>query len=154
MFPMTFIKIRIGNWRYGKIFFKVFEEEPNWSDSTRWNANVLKERLQHSCILVNFAKFSRTPPVAVSLSSFSQAGTIRNTRLQISCGFSGAFLQCMVNYIFKVKNRNNRTRCEICSKLIIKTPERRHWRCSGVFIVNFEHISHLVLLFLSLTLNR
>ena len=28
-------------------------------------------------------------------------------------------------YLFKVTNRNARTRCEICSKLIIKTPERR-----------------------------
>ena len=27
------------------------------------------------------------------------------------------------------------------SKLTIKTPERRHWRTSGVFIVNFEHIT-------------
>ena len=35
------------------------------------------------------------------------------------------------------------------SKLTIKTPERRYWRRSGVFIVNFEHISHLVLVFLS-----
>ena len=30
------------------------------------------------------------------------------------------------NYMFKVNNRNTRTRCEICSKLTIKTPERRH----------------------------
>ena len=57
------------------------------------------------------------------------------------------------NYMFKVNNRSTRTWCEICSKLIIKTPERRHWRRSGVFIVNFEHISHLVLVFLLLTLN-
>ena len=28
------------------------------------------------------------------------------------------------------------------------------WRRSGVFIVNFEHISHLVLVFLLLTLSR
>ena len=28
--------------------------------------------------------------------------------------------------LFKVNNRNTRKRCEICSKLIIKTPERRH----------------------------
>ena len=27
-------------------------------------------------------------------------------------------------YMLKVKNRNTRTRCEICSKLTIKTPER------------------------------
>ena len=33
--------------------------------------------------------------------------------------------------------------CEICSKLTIKAYERR--RHSGVFIVNFEHVSHLVL---------
>ena len=39
------------------------------------------------------------------------------------------------NYMFKVNNRNARTRCEICS---------------GVFTVNFEHISHLVLVFLLL----
>ena len=57
-------------------------------------------------------------------------------------------------YLLKVNNRNTRTRCEICSKLTINTPERRHWRRSGVFIVNFEHISHLVLLFLLLTLNK
>ena len=29
------------------------------------------------------------------------------------------------NYMFKVNNRNTRTRCVICSKLTIKTPERR-----------------------------
>ena len=37
-----------------------------------------------------------------------------------------------------------------CSKLTIETLERR----SSVFIVNFEHISHLVLVFLLLTLSR
>ena len=50
-----------------------------------------------------------------------------------------------VNFMFKVSNRNTVTRYEMCSKLTIKTPERRQWRGSGVFIVNFEHISHLVL---------
>ena len=47
--------------------------------------------------------------------------------------------------MFKVKNRNTRTRYEICSKLTIRIPERWQWRRSGIFIVNFEHISHLVL---------
>ena len=54
--------------------------------------------------------------------------------------------------MFKVNKRNIGTRCEICSKLIIKTPERRHR--SGVLIINFEHISRLVLVFLFLTLSR
>ena len=45
-------------------------------------------------------------------------------------------------YLFKVNNRNTRKRREICSKLTIKTPKRRQH--SGVFIVNFEHILHLL----------
>ena len=57
-------------------------------------------------------------------------------------------------YLLKVNNRNTRTRCEVCSKLIMKTPEWRQWGRSGVFIVNYEHISHLGLVFLSLTLSR
>ena len=55
-------------------------------------------------------------------------------------------------YIFKVNNRNTRTRCEICSMLIIKTQERRQWclycwlwtyfrPCSSASIVNFEQIN-------------
>ena len=56
-------------------------------------------------------------------------------------------------YMFKINNKNTRTRCEICPKLTKKTPEQRHWRCYAVFIVNFEHISQLVLVFLMLTLN-
>ena len=32
-------------------------------------------------------------------------------------------------YMFKVNNGNTRTRCEICSKLTIKTPERRQLKC-------------------------
>ena len=50
-------------------------------------------------------------------------------------------------YLFKVNNRITRTRCEICSKLTIKIS-------FDVFIVNFEHISRLVLLFLLLTVSK
>ena len=57
------------------------------------------------------------------------------------------------NYMLRVNNRNTRTRCEIYSKLTIKTPERCHWHRS-VFIVHVKHISHLVLVFLLLTLSR
>ena len=41
---------------------------------------------------------------------------------------------------------------EIFSELTKKTPERRQWRCSDVFIVNFEQISRMV--FPLLTLNN
>ena len=59
-----------------------------------------------------------------------------------------------LNCIFQVNNRNSKTRFEIGSKLTKKIPEQRQWRRSGVSIVNFEHISHLVLVFLLLTLSR
>ena len=36
-----------------------------------------------------------------------------------------------VCYMFKVNNRNTRTRCEICSKLTIKIPERCHWQVNA-----------------------
>ena len=45
-------------------------------------------------------------------------------------------------------------KCEICSKLTLKTPEQLHWRRSGVLIANNEHISHLFLAFLLLNLNK
>ena len=48
---------------------------------------------------------------------------------------SGAIL--FGNYMFKVNNRNT-----------------RKWRRSGIFIVNFENISHLVIVFLLITLSR
>ena len=57
-------------------------------------------------------------------------------------------------YLFKVNNRSTRKRYEICLKLTIKATKRHHWRPSGVFIVNFEHISHLFLVFLLLTLTK
>ena len=53
-------------------------------------------------------------------------------------------------YLLKVNNKNIRTKCEIYSKLSIRTPELNHWLRSGLFIINLEHILHLVLVFLLL----
>ena len=36
----------------------------------------------------------------------------------------------------------------------MKTPEQHKWYYSGAFIVNFEQISHLFLVFLLFTLNK
>ena len=52
-----------------------------------------------------------------------------------------------------VKRCDTRTRCDIYSKLTIKIPERRQWHRYVVVIANFEHILHLVLVFLLLILN-
>ena len=51
----------------------------------------------------------------------------------------------------KVNNITGTKRYEICLKLTTKTYERHNF---GVFITNFEHIAHLFVVFLSLTLNR
>ena len=57
-------------------------------------------------------------------------------------------------YLLQVNSRNTASRSEICSKLTTKATERLQWRGSGVVNVNFEHISHLVLVLLLLTLSR
>ena len=57
---------------------------------------------------------------------------------------NGGFCFTVSIYLLKFNNKNTRTSCEICSKLTIKTPEWSHW-C--------QHFSHLVLVFLLLTLN-
>ena len=51
--------------------------------------------------------------------------------------------------LFKSNSRNSRSMCKIYSKLTINTAQRRR---SGVFIVDFEQISHIDVVFLLLTL--
>ena len=67
--------------------------------------------------------------------SFQPKTTISNERFRKT---SNKYIPAG-NYMFKVNNRKTRKRCEICSKF---------------FIVNFEHISQLFLVFLLLTLSR
>ena len=44
-------------------------------------------------------------------------------------------------YLFKVNNRDTNKSCEICSKLTIKTPERRHWYFfSSIFVGDIEQV--------------
>ena len=62
------------------------------------------------------------------------------------------FTYCI--YLFIVNNGNNRVMWDICSKSKINTAQRRsHSFLSSVFIINFEQISHIVLVSLLLTLN-
>ena len=49
----------------------------------------------------------------------------------------------------------NRTRCQMGqNQNFSKAGSVSHWRLSGVFTVNFENISHLVLVFLLVTLHK
>ena len=56
------------------------------------------------------------------------------------------------NYLFKVSNGNNRRMSDFFSKLTMKTPGRSYWYRYGVFIVNYEQISHIPLVSLLLIL--
>ena len=47
------------------------------------------------------------------------------------------------NYLFKVSTR---IRYENCSRLKMKTLERRQWRRSSVYIVTCKHISNFLLI--------
>ena len=73
---------------------------------------------------------------------------------------SGSFhVRCFIYYpsniyLFKVNLRNISVWCKICSKLLLGTSERQHWRRSSVFILNNEHILHFFPVFLLLTSNK
>ena len=54
--------------------------------------------------------------------------------------------------VFNVTSKTPERR--LYSKLTIKTPGQRHWRHSGVFIINFEHKSHHLLMLLLLFFNK
>ena len=57
-------------------------------------------------------------------------------------GTYGTYLGML--HIEKSHNRNTRKRWEMLSKLKIKTPERPHWRHSGVIFVNLERLPRLL----------
>ena len=74
--------------------------------------------------------------------------------------FSGRFPAAVWVRMFILPSRYLRVQrqewkhADICSKLTIKTPEGRHWRCSGAFIVNSEHNSHIFLVVQMFTVNK
>ena len=55
-------------------------------------------------------------------------------------------------YLFKVNNGNIKKRCEICSKLTIKTPNQIQWLWTN--LQDIFKVSEVVLVFSMLTLNR
>ena len=53
-------------------------------------------------------------------------------------------IDAAVNYLLRVNNRNTRTRCENCSRLTIRTPERCHWRLYLVSLLLTLNIVHFL----------
>ena len=86
----------------------------------------------------NFLMFSGGMGLKIGLKPFYDKFIIYHSQVTI---------QLCENTFYNVKNRSTRRKWDICSKLIIKTPQRRHWRRYGAFITSFAHISHLILVF-------
>ena len=57
-------------------------------------------------------------------------------------------------YLFKVNNRKTRKRCDIYFKVNNKNTRTMSLRSFSCFLINFEHISYLFLVFLLLSLNK
>ena len=88
----------------------------------------------------------RAPSVGLIWTAFYN---VKLLLLWISAGKFRSFLTCNTLgkkclpakiYLFKVNDRNARKRFEICSKLTMKTPERRHWRH---FVVSISNVSNV-----------
>ena len=127
----TFRKSSCDNW--------VFISHKNWG--VRWgagrNLNLQNKVKRTYTIDRNFHKFNK-------IDTWKMCRICSQLTTKTPKDVNDSFCPARIN-LLKVTNRNTGTRCEISSKLTIKTPERYQWHRSGVFIVNFEHISHLAL---------
>ena len=139
-----------SNFSPGKLDIYIIDDKEIISYIPKDNHSISRHGTYSAKIIVpnharNYPKFFKT--ISNSLNTFTHSNKTRKIGLQ-SILHVKVYLAGF--YLLKVKNRNTRTRCKICSKLTIKTPERCQWHRSGVLIVNFEHVSQLVLVFLFL----
>ena len=124
----------------------------------------------------NFRRFLKTLGKCLKTISFNDTVTSSSWLYLEACSFTEKLQICFLVdiHLFKVYNENIIAIWEICSKLTANGPERslpytlqtseKVWfsnifrgyrrRRSGVFTANFEQISHIVLVFLLLTLKK
>ena len=90
--------------------------------------------------LQTMKSFNFVRPLILNYTSFKfTKNVVTKTNIsKLSSSCDKKYTHPITIHLFKVNNSNTRRKCELCSKLTIKTPER----CCGVFIVNFEQISH------------
>ena len=113
-------------------------------------ATLLKKRPWHRCFLFEFCEIFKNTFFIEHLRLWLLPVSYSKSCLQVFfkplSNVSNPASMCF----FKVNKINTTKGCDISLKLITKKRERHH---SIVFIANFEHISHLCLVFLLLTLN-
>ena len=124
-------------------FHKVSNSNKKWSQlKSFWFLSVCKYLFR-----VNKNDTLIMPKAIVLMSSLFTLNRYLYIGLLLTLNLFNRLLFFSANiYLFKFSNRNTRKKYEIRSKLIIKKPEWCQWHRSGVFIVNFELISHLFLL--------
>ena len=96
------------NWiQFNKIF---------WLE-THTNPMIVSQKVQYDCK----TKWNRLPSSKVSFIE-NNSNKLKNSQIHSKTLTIKATTQ-QKNFLFKVNNRNNRKRCEICSKLTVKTLE-------------------------------
>ena len=122
------------------LLFKIWYPFRN-KENVKWNLPLLL-----NIIINKLQNFKDQLYVTVSIITYR---VIYLSRWELIPAIPASF-----HYLLRINDRNTTTRCQICSKLTIKTPKGRQWRRSSVFMVSFEHVSQLALVFLLLTLNK
>ena len=117
------------------------------------NSQIKPGNIFLNVILIDFEQVSivllcRVIDQLVGFKSFKCCSFSCLLYLRVRNGYFKGHMQTGI-YLLKVKNRNTRTKCDICLKLTIKTSERRRklycwlWTyftpCSSISIVNFRH---------------
>ena len=140
--------MRMGEWSFWKInyyytFSNVTEiEKPDWlkksfaffsfNQKKQLLAGIYQPKIKNRITRTRFQTCSNLT-IGVILVSLLLILIIFHTLFKCfycyiwTCNFLAGMLQCKVPatiYLLKVNNRNTKTRCEIFSKLTIKTPER------------------------------
>ena len=117
------------------------------------------DKLYTVCFLANIAKFLRVP-LLKKICERLLSKPLRSF-FQLFPAFSSSFFTPSKHFVvqsqqlkfWKVEHvQNQQLKYQndvivICSKLTIKTSARRQCHHSGIFILNFEHFSYLVLVF-------
>ena len=139
-----------------KICSKPHEHPCRSAISIKLLCNFIEIALRHGCSAVNLLHISRTP----SPKNTSGGLLLKEYSAKIR-GFIYSrpkFVKKLEqtngghptgHYLLKARAETPEKGCIIYYKLTIKTPEQSQWCRSGVFIVNFEYMSQLLLVFLT-----
>ena len=136
---------------------------------------IIEITLRHGCSLGNLLHIFRTPFTRNTsgwLLLYNSTFQIALQPAKLGAVWNKQSFKNVISHVKEVfikffETLENCAKKKLCSQLsfVLKLPSQPtitssklttecQWRRSGVFIVNYEHISHIVLVFLLLTLSR